>query len=131
MLRQNRVEIDMDAIRNNYRILRDQVPADVEVMPVIKANAYGHGMLETADALAGMGASHFAVALPEEGIELRLAGVEGEVLVLGAAMPRAAADCVRYGLTQTVFTRRWSRCWTGRLLPKAAKRWCISSWIPA
>ena len=104
MLRQNRVEIDMDAIRNNYRILRDQVPADVEVMPVIKANAYGHGMLETADALAGMGASHFAVALPEEGIELRLAGVEGEVLVLGAAMPRAAADCVRYGLTQTVFT---------------------------
>ena len=104
MLRQNRVEIDMDAIRNNYRILRDQVPAGVEVMPVIKANAYGHGMLETADALAGMGASHFAVALPEEGIELRLAGVEGEVLVLGAAMPRAAADCVRYGLTQTVFT---------------------------
>ena len=104
MLRQNRVEIDMDAIRNNYRILRDQVPADVEVMPVIKANAYGHGMLETADALSGMGASHFAVALPEEGIELRLAGVEGEVLVLGAAMPRAAADCVRYGLTQTVFT---------------------------
>lgn len=44
------------------------------------------------------------MALPEEGIELRLAGVEGEVLVLGAAMPRAAADCVRYGLTQTVFT---------------------------
>lgn len=104
MLRQNRVEIDMDAIRNNYRILRDQVPAGVEVMPVIKANAYGHGMLETAAALGGMGASHFAVALPEEGIELRLGGVEGEVLVLGAAMPRAAEDCVRYGLTQTVFT---------------------------
>ena len=104
MLRQNRVEIDMDAIRNNYRILRERVPAGVEVMPVIKANAYGHGMLETALALGGMGASHFAVALPEEGIELRLGGVEGEVLVLGAAMPRAAQDCVRYGLTQTVFT---------------------------
>ena len=48
MLRQNRVVIDMDAIRNNYRILRENVPAGVEVMPVIKANAYGHGMLETA-----------------------------------------------------------------------------------
>ena len=87
MLRQNRVEIDMDAIRNNYRVLRDRVPAGVEVMPVIKANAYGHGMLEVAAALGGMGASHFAVALPEEGVELRLGGVESEVLVLGAAMP--------------------------------------------
>lgn len=104
MLRQNRVVIDMDAIRNNYRILKENVPAGVEVMPVIKANAYGHGMLETASALAGMGAAHFAVALPEEGIELRLGGVAGQVLVLGAAMPRAAEDCVRFGLTQTVFT---------------------------
>ena len=77
MLRQNRVVIDMDAIRNNYRILKENVPAGVEVMPVIKANAYGHGMLETAMALAGMGAVHFAVALPEEGIELRLGGVAG------------------------------------------------------
>ncbi len=104
MLRQNRVEIDMDAIRNNYRILKDNIPADVEVMPVIKANAYGHGMVETAQTLVGLGASHFAVALPEEGIELRLAGVTGEVLVLGAAMSIAAADAVRYDLTQTVFT---------------------------
>ena len=86
MLRQNRVEIDMDAIRNNYRILRDQVPADVEVMPVIKANAYGHGMLETADALSGMGASHFAVALPEEGIGLR---TEEEADALAAALASA------------------------------------------
>ena len=104
MLRQNRVVIDMDAIRNNYQILRNNVPGGVEIMPVIKANAYGHGMLETAQALAGLGVRHFAVALPEEGVELRLAGVAGEVLVLGAAMPRAASDCVRYGLTQTVFT---------------------------
>lgn len=75
-----------------------------------------------------MGASHFAVALPEEGIELRLGGVEGEVLVLGAAMPRAAEDCVRYGLTQTVFTPEMSRCWTARPLPRAVRRWCTSSW---
>lgn len=104
MLRHNRVEIDMDAIRNNYRILRDAVPQNVAVMPVIKANAYGHGMLETAHALSQMGAAHFAVALPEEGIELRLGGIMGEILVLGAAMPCAIEDCVRYDLTQTVFT---------------------------
>lgn len=104
MLRNNRVVIDMDAIRNNYQILRNNVPANVEVMPVIKANAYGHGMLETAQALSPMGVKHFAVALPEEGMDLRLGGVEGEILVLGAAMPAAAQAVVRYGLTQTVFT---------------------------
>ncbi len=93
MLRQNRVRIDLDAIRDNYRILKDNVR--VEVMPVIKANAYGHGMLETARALCGAGARSFAVALAEEGIDLRLGGIEGEILVLGAAMPRAAEDAVR------------------------------------
>lgn len=104
MLRQNRVVIDLDAIRNNYRILKESVPAHVSVMPVVKANAYGHGMLETAQALAAMGAAHFAVALPEEGIDLRMGGIEGEVLVLGAAMPRTAQEAVRWQLTQTVFT---------------------------
>ena len=52
MLRQNRIVIDMDAIRNNYFVLKEVVGSGVEVMPVIKANAYGHGMLETAQALS-------------------------------------------------------------------------------
>ena len=104
MLRQNRVFINMDAIRSNYRILKENVPAHVAVMPVVKANAYGHGMLETAQALEKMGADHFAVALPEEGIDLRLGGIKGEILVLGAAMPAAAGEAVRYQLNQTVFT---------------------------
>lgn len=104
MLRQNHVLIDLDVIRNNYRILRDNVPAQVKVMPVVKANAYGHGMLETARALAELGAQHFAVALPEEGIDLRLGGVEGEILVLGATMPAAAGAAISHNLTQTVFT---------------------------
>lgn len=103
MLRQNRVCIDMDAIRKNYSTLKENVPSHVAVMPVVKANAYGHGMLETAQALSKLGAEHFAVALPEEGIDLRLAGIEGEILVLGAAMPCAVAPAVSYGLTQTVF----------------------------
>lgn len=104
MLRQTRVIIDMDAIRNNYRILKENVPANVCVMPVIKANAYGHGMLETAQTLFKDGVERFAVALPEEGIELRLGGIGGEILVLGAAMPAATAEVVRYELSQTVFS---------------------------
>lgn len=104
MLRQNRLIIDLEAIRNNFRLLRQTVPPDVAVMAVIKANAYGHGMLETAQALSEAGARHFAVALAEEGIALRLAGIEGEILVLGAAMPANAEPSVQWDLTQTVFT---------------------------
>lgn len=104
MLRQNRVTIDMDAIRNNYRVLKENVPQNVRVMPVIKANAYGHGMLETAQTLCKEGADRFAVALPEEGIELRLSGINGEILILGAAMPAATEEAVRYELSQTVFS---------------------------
>lgn len=103
MLRQNLVRIDLDAIRHNNRILRESLPQGVKAMAVIKANAYGHGMIECARALAQTGVEHFAVAIPEEGIELRLGGVGGEILVLGAATPRAAQEAIRYGLTQTVF----------------------------
>ena len=104
MLRKNRVLIDLDAIQHNFARVQERVGKNVAVMCVVKANAYGHGIVETTRALARAGASHFAVALPEEGIELRAAGIQGEILVLGAAMPRAAADAILSGLTQTVFT---------------------------
>ncbi len=103
VIRQNDVTIDLDAIRNNYLILRHLIPEKTALMSVVKANAYGHGMLETAKALSEIGAAHFAVALPEEGIELRLGGISGEILVLGAAMPRALSAAISYELTQTVF----------------------------
>lgn len=104
MLRQNRIVIDMDAIRNNYLVLKKHVGDTVDVMAVIKANAYGHGMLETARVLSEIGVSRFAVALPDEGVELRLGGIRGEILVLGATMPKAAREAISYDLTQTVFT---------------------------
>ncbi len=123
MLRLNRILIDMDAVRHNYRLMRQSVPHHVQVMAVVKANAYGHGMLETARALEAEGAAHFAVATPDEGIELRLGGVKGEILVLGAAMPRAAEDAVAYGLTQTVFTPDMVRLIDGC----AARLGCMAS----
>lgn len=104
MLRKNRVRIDLEALRNNYRLLKEHVPQTVQVMPVVKADGYGHGMLEAAQTLYQCGARHFAVAIAEEGVALRQKGIEGEILVLGAAMPRAAGEAIRYDLSQTVFT---------------------------
>ena len=104
MLRKNRVLIDLDALKNNYRLVKKHVPPTSDVMCVIKADAYGHGMVETARALAEAGARHFAVAIAEEGVQLREAGIEGEILVLGAATPRAVSEAIRNSLSQTVFT---------------------------
>ena len=104
MINQNRVLIDLTAIRDNYRMLKELVSPESDVVAVVKANAYGHGMIETAKALAEIGADRFAVALAAEGIELRLAGIQGEILVLGASTPRIAKECIKYELTQTVFT---------------------------
>ena len=104
MFRHTQVLIDLDAIRNNYAILKNNVPPHVRVMPVVKADAYGHGMLPVAKALERIGATDFAVALPEEGVALREGGVSADILVLGAATERAAGEAVRHRLTQTVFT---------------------------
>ncbi|NLO86671.1 MAG: alanine racemase [Clostridiales bacterium] len=104
MLRGNQVTIDLDAIANNYNILRGNVPASVRVMPVIKADAYGHGMIPVAQKLSSLGVRDFAIAIPEEGIALREAGVQGNILVLGAGIPRAVESAVAFDLTQTVFT---------------------------
>lgn len=104
MLRNNVVTIDLDAIRNNYQVMRRAVPEGVRVMAVVKADAYGHGMIPVAKALAALGATDFAVAIPEEGVSLRQNGVSGQVLVLGAATPSAAPEAIRHQLTQTVFT---------------------------
>ena len=104
MLRQNQVTIDLDAIRANYLVMRQSLPEGVRVMPVVKADAYGHGMTVVAQTLCKLGATDFAVALCEEAIELRDAGIRGQILVLGAATERAAREAVRNEITQTVFT---------------------------
>ena len=104
MLRKNFVTIDLAAIRHNYALQKKLAGPDVEVMAVVKADAYGHGMSEAADTLFRDGVRHFAVALAEEGIQLRNNGIEGEILILGAATKAAAAQAIRYDLTQTVFT---------------------------
>lgn len=104
MLRKNFVTIDLAAIRHNYALQKKLAGPDVTVMAVVKADAYGHGMMEVAETLHRDGVRHFAVALAEEGIQLREKGIEGEILILGASTRDAAAEAIRYGLTQTVFT---------------------------
>ena len=67
MYRHNQIIIDLDAIRHNYQLMADYLPDSVRVMAVVKANAYGHGMIEVAKTVTAAGCENLAVAIPEEG----------------------------------------------------------------
>jgi len=91
--------IDLGAVARNYRFLRQRAGAKVAILPVVKADAYGHGAVPVARRLAEEGAGMFAVAIAEEGVELRRAGVAGEILLLNFSDPADVALHRAYGLT--------------------------------
>ncbi len=103
MIRQNEVVVDLGAIKHNYHTLAARMPKGVRVMPVVKADAYGHGMQQVARTVVHEGADRLAVALCEEGVRLRECGIACQILVLGAATQRAAEPAILNDLTQTVF----------------------------
>jgi alanine racemase len=77
-------EIELDRLRHNFRTAQNATSCG-RVMPVIKADAYGHGAVQTALALRAAGADFFAVATPEEALQLRRHGVMCNILLLGTA----------------------------------------------
>jgi alanine racemase len=98
-------EIDLDAITANTRAI-SEVVAPADVCAVVKANGYGHGADDAARAALRGGASRLGVALAEEGVALRKAGIEAPVLLLSQPSAAAMADVVRYDLTPTLYSAR-------------------------
>ncbi len=96
-------EVDLDAVRANVRSLRAYV-APTSVMAVVKADAYGHGAVECARAAVEAGAAMLGVALVQEGVELREAGVDAPIMVLSEPAPWAADTVVEHRLVPTVYT---------------------------
>jgi len=96
-------EIDLAAIRHNARVLRDLV-TPAELCAVVKAWGYGHGPVQAAKAALQGGATSLAVALVEEGRQLRNAGIKAPVLMLSEPPAPAMAEVVRSSLTPTVYT---------------------------
>ena len=97
-IRATYASIDLDALRTNLRILR-QAAAPSAVCAVVKANAYGHGSIPIALTLADEGIEWLAVALVEEGIRLRLAGIKTPILVLEGFIAEAGDELTRHQLT--------------------------------
>ena len=96
------IEINVGALRSNVNFFRSILPEGCRLMPVIKANAYGHGAVALAKELGLMGADCFCVACLQEGIKLRRAGVKGEILILGITYPAQLDTLRRYHLSQAV-----------------------------
>jgi alanine racemase len=96
-------EVDLGAIGHNVAALRELV-APAQVMAVVKADAYGHGAVPVARAAVAAGAAALGVALVEEGVELRAAGIDVPVLVLSEPPTAAAAEVVAHRLTPVVYT---------------------------
>ena len=84
-------------------MLRRMIAPAPHMMAVVKANAYGHGLLPVAKTVLENGADWLGVAIPEEGEALRAAGIDAPILVLGGVNEKGAEASVRFGLTQAVF----------------------------
>ena len=96
-------EIDCAAVQDNVRALRDVV-APAGLLAVVKADGYGHGAVEVGRAALAAGAAWLGVALVEEGMALRAAGIDAPILVLSEPVPDAAACVVAHRLTPVVYT---------------------------
>lgn len=100
VVRPTLVEVDLDRITGNLNAIRRKA-ATAKVMPILKANAYGHGLAEIAHHVVAQGAEYLGVAVLEEGIYLREQGITTPILVLGGILGNQVPLFLRHNLTLT------------------------------
>lgn len=93
---------DLDALGFNLRSVRQFLGPEIDVMAVVKANAYGHGAVECSRRLKAERVKFLAVAILEEALELRQGAIEGEILILGGIWPEQAAAVLENDLTPVI-----------------------------
>ena len=98
------VEIDLDALRHNFEEIKKAVTPGTGILAVVKADAYGHGALETARTLIGSGAAGLCLATIDEAVELRRHGIDVPMMTLGFTDPSRFEDAVKYDVEQSVYS---------------------------
>ena len=101
-MRLTRALIDLKSLRDNFEGIRKKIGPTVKVMGIVKANAYGHGIVEVSQALVGFGVDYLGVGFLEEGIELRRNGVGVPILVLGGVLGSHVHEFFEHDLEITV-----------------------------
>ncbi len=103
------LEVDLGRLGENYRTLARRLAPKTRVIGVVKANAYGHGAVPVAKRLLELGAARLAVATAGEGAELRAAGIEAPIHLLGSLHPDEAEDALKADLIPTLTTLEAAR----------------------
>ncbi|MFW5986012.1 MAG: alanine racemase [Halanaerobiales bacterium] len=99
-------EVDLKNVKFNLAQVRNLIAENTEIMAVVKADAYGHGVIPVAEALIEEGVDRLAVALPGEGQELRQAGIDLPVQILGEVLPSQVEALMNYDLIPTLCKRK-------------------------
>ena len=117
------VEVDLEAIAHNVRLLRERLAPTVALMAVLKADGYGHGAIKIARTALNNGATWLGVACLSEALALRSVGIEAPVLVLGYTPPWQARETVDRQVDATVFSLETAQALAraGRELGRAAQ----------
>jgi alanine racemase len=100
-------EIQLDNISENIKNMLEHLPKEVDIVAVVKANAYGHGYIQVAKTAIKAGAKALAVAFLDEALLLREKGIAAPILVLGATRTEDASLAAEYRISLTVFQKEW------------------------
>jgi alanine racemase len=100
IVRPTRVEVDLKQLEENFKLIKKHV-APSTVMPILKANAYGNGLIRAAQLFQNLKARYLGVAVVEEGILLRQSGIKIPILVLGGMLGNQIPIFLKYDLTMT------------------------------
>jgi alanine racemase len=111
------VRVDLAAFRNNIKAVKELVGKKVAVLPVIKADGYGHGMVRLAKEALKTGVPMLGAGTLEEGIQLRKEKIAAPILLMDGILPEWAEETVKYHLTPVVFSLE-----TAKELEKAGKK---------
>ncbi len=109
LLNRSWAEVNLDYIADNVKIIRNKVKRGSEIMGVVKADAYGHGISQIIPVLIENGVTRLAVSMLDEAIELRKNDVKIPILVLSYTDPRRAKEIIEYSVTQTVYSLELAR----------------------
>ena len=103
------IEIDLSSLKHNIEEIKKVLNPKTKIMAVVKANAYGHGLVPISKYLNQIGITDFAVATVEEGITLRKSGIVGNILILGYTSIENVKYVNEYNLIQTVVDEGYAK----------------------
>lgn len=102
-------EINMDALKHNYHVIREHVAKPAKICCVVKADGYGHGAVEVAKAYTALGADWLAVSNIEEAVQLRQNKIQLPLLILGYTPANLAKVLSDYDISQTVYSQAYAQ----------------------